>query len=654
MKVPVLIPKIFNYPLTYESGSIKSLKVGDIVTVPFGKKREIGVVWDKIQNTRKKFFIKKIEKKIEKISIDKRLIKFINWFSLYNLAPKGMVLKMCIGNEMNVLKVDEKKVLNENNCKKKEYLLNKQQKKSLSDLKKVEDTFKVSVLQGITGSGKTLVYFERIKELISNNKKQALVLLPEIFLTNQFKIRFEEYFGFEPAIWHSRITPKTKRELWQGIINNKIKLVIGARSSLLLPFKNLGIIIVDEEHDTSYKQDEGLIYNARDMAISRASFENIPIHLITSVPSIETFNNIKNKKYNLTKLNQRYSDFPLPEAKIVNLNISKLKKNEFIANETKELIEEYLKKDEQVLFFLNRRGYAPFLICNKCGFKHACPNCSIYLTYHKSIDKLICHHCGFKNVKDKKCQIKNKLCNFDMYGPGVEKIFDELKLKFPEKKIKIFSSDFLKTANKAKNILAEIENNKINILVGTQMISKGFNFPKLNCIVVVDADFSGKGYDLRTTEKNIQLYNQLSGRAGRFSKKSLIIYQTIAPTDETLKDVLANDPEKFLMNELETRRKNKLPPFSRLISIIILSNSDKDSFRGAQEIKKKLLQIKDIEVLGPVDAPIFKIKKKFRTRLLIRAGIENLIQKKVLEVLENLKISKKIKLMVDVDPINFT
>ena len=430
--------------------------------------------------------------------------------------------------------------------------------------------------------------------------------------------------------------------------------MIGARSSLLLPFKNLGIIIVDEEHDTSYKQDEGLIYNARDMAISRASFENIPIHLITSVPSIETFNNIKNKKYNLTKLNQRYSDFPLPEAKIVNLNISKLKKNEFIANETKELIEEYLKKDEQVLFFLNRRGYAPFLICNKCGFKHACPNCSIYLTYHKSIDKLICHHCGFKNVKDKKCQIKNKLCNFDMYGPGVEKIFDELKLKFPEKKIKIFSSDFLKTANKAKNILAEIENNKINILVGTQMISKGFNFPKLNCIVVVDADFSGKGYDLRTTEKNIQLYNQLSGRAGRFSKKSLIIYQTIAPTDETLKDVLANDPEKFLMNELETRRKNKLPPFSRLISIIILSNSDKDSFRGAQEIKKKLLQIKDIEVLGPVDAPIFKIKKKFRTRLLIRAGIENLIQKKVLEVLENLKISKKIKLMVDVDPINFT
>jgi len=561
---------------------------------------------------------------------------------------------MCIGNEMNVLKIDEKKVLNENNCKKKKYLLNKQQKKSLSDLKKVEDTFKVSVLQGITGSGKTLVYFERIKELINNNKKQALVLLPEIFLTNQFKIRFEEYFGFEPAIWHSRITPKTKRELWQGIINDKIKLVIGARSSLLLPFKNLGIIIVDEEHDTSYKQDEGLIYNARDMAISRASFENIPIHLITSVPSIETFNNIKNKKYNLTKLNQRYSDFPLPEAKIVNLNISKLKKNEFIANETKELIEEYLKKDEQVLFFLNRRGYAPFLICNECGFKHACPNCSIYLTYHKSIDKLICHHCGFKNVKDKKCKIKNKLCNFDMYGPGVEKIFDELKLKFPEKKIKIFSSDFLKTANKAKNILAEIENNKINILVGTQMISKGFNFPKLNCIVVVDADFSGKGYDLRTTEKNIQLYNQLSGRAGRFSKKSLIIYQTIAPTDETLKDVLANDPEKFLMNELETRRKNKLPPFSRLISIIILSNSDKDSFRGAQEIKKKLLQIKDIEVLGPVDAPIFKIKKKFRTRLLIRAGIENLIQKKVLEVLENLKISKKIKLMVDVDPINFT
>ena len=508
------------------------------------------------------------------------------------------------------------------------------------------------MLQGITGSGKTLVYFARIKEII-NKKKQALVLLPEIFLTNQFKDRFQEYFGFEPAIWHSGITPKNKKEIWHGVISNNIKLIIGARSSLLLPFKELGIIIVDEEHDSSYKQSDRIIYNARDMAISRASYANIPIHLVTSVPSLETYNNIINKKYNLTKIINRFSEFPLPKTKIINLNTLKLKRNEYISSETIKLAQFYLKKKEQVLFFLNRRGYSPFLICKNCGFKHSCPNCSIYLTFHKLENKLICHHCGLKTVKKNKCKEKESLCDFNMYGPGVEKIFDELKIKFPEKNVKIFSSDFLSKKKETINILKQIENNEINILVGTQMISKGFNFPKLNCIVVVDADFSGKGYDLRTTEKNIQLYNQLSGRAGRFSKNSLIIYQTITPFDETLKDILTNQPEKFLKNELDLRKKNNLPPFCRFVSLIISSNSSSDSFRGAQEIKKKMQVLKEIEVMGPVDSPIFKIKNKYRTRLLIRSKIGALIQKKIAIVLTNLQISKKIKLTVDVDPINF-
>ena len=652
MKVPVLIPKIFNFPFTYDSGLLEALEPGDLVLVPFGKNQEVGVIWDKIQPALKKFKIRKIDKKIGIFKINKSLIDYINWFSAYNLVSRGMVLKMCLGDKNNMTKIEQHIKVNTKKNKLK-FILNKDQKKSLEELRKFGNSFNVSLLQGVTGSGKTIVYFERIKEILKKGQ-QVLILLPEIFLTNQFKDRFEEFFGYLPAIWHSKIGLKSKRKIWQGVVNKSLNLVIGARSSLLLPFKNLGLIVLDEEHDPSYKQDEGIIYHARDMAISRASFENIPIHLVSAVPSLETFNNIKNKKYNHTKLINRYSESPLPDAKVINLQNVELKKDHFIANETISIVKEYLKKKEQVLFFLNRRGYAPFLICKKCGYKHLCTNCSIYLTYHKSINKLICHHCGIKVKKEKPCKKDKELCDFRMFGPGVEKIYEELKIIFPKKNIRIFSSDFLSKKGETESILKKIEKNEVNILVGTQLISKGFNFPKLNCIVVVDADFSGMGYDLRTTEKNIQLYNQLSGRAGRFSKKSLIIYQTIAPTDETLKDVLANDPEKFLMNELETRRKNKLPPFSRLISIIILSNSDKDSFRGAQEIKKKLLQIKDIEVLGPVDAPIFKIKKKFRTRLLIRAGIENLIQKKVLEVLENLKISKKIKLMVDVDPINFT
>ena len=652
MKVPVLIPRVFDHPFTYIAAENKNLKQGDLVIVPFGKNQEIGVVWDKTQETSKKIKFKKIHKKLEGFSINKNLIKFINWFAMYNVSPKGKVLKMCLGNEENIKKIDNKNK-EKIQSPKINYILNTEQKKSVKDLKNFGKTFNVSVLQGVTGSGKTLVYFERIKEIINSNK-QALVLLPEIFLTNQFKDRFTSYFGFEPALWHSKITPKNKRQIWQGVNKAKIKLVIGARSALLLPFYNLGIIIVDEEHDTSYKQDEGLIYNARDMAISRASFEDIPIHLVTSIPSLETYNNIKNKKYKLTKIKSRFSNFPLPETKIINLNFSNLKKDENIDLETIRIVSKYLEKKEQVLFFLNRRGYAPFMICKNCGYKHSCPNCSIYLTYHKSMNILICHHCGFKAKKEKKCTIKDDFCDFNTYGPGVEKINEELKIKFHKKNIKIFSSDFLKNKVEAKIFLKQIEDNEINILIGTQMISKGFNFSKLNCIVVVDADFSGKGYDLRSTEKNIQLFNQLSGRAGRFSRKSLIIYQTMTPSDETLKDIIINDPEKFLYNELILRKKNKLPPFTRLISIIISANSDVISLRGAQEIKKKLLKINQIEIMGPVDSPIFRVKNRFRTRLLIRSNYDHLIQKKLSLVLQNLKISKKIKLTVDVDPINFT
>ena len=299
MKVPVLIPKIFNFPFTYDSDQLKNLKLGDIVIVPFGKFKEIGVVWDKIQPSVKIFKIRNIEKKLNNFKINKNLVNYINWFSSYNLVSKGMVLKMCLGDKKNTSKIEEQKKEKLDN-KKYVFSLNKDQKKCLADLKRFGSSFNVSLLQGVTGSGKTIVYFERIKEILKKNQ-QVLILLPEIFLTNQFKDRFEEFFGFTPSVWHSKIGIKSKRKIWQGIINSSLKLVIGARSSLLLPFKNLGLIILDEEHDSSYKQDEGIIYHARDMAIARASFENIPIHLISAVPSLETFNNIKNKKYNHTK-----------------------------------------------------------------------------------------------------------------------------------------------------------------------------------------------------------------------------------------------------------------------------------------------------------------------------------------------------------------
>ena len=646
MKAQVLLPKIFNFPFTYNS-NIQS-KIGNLVEVPFGSKKEIGVIWKNNYLEPNNIQIKDI-KKITEYSINRKLIDFIEWFSSYNMVPIGLVLKMAIGGTDKFIKVNDT-LSRSKKTNKKTYLLNQEQRKALKFLEKVNNTFDVSVLQGTTGSGKTLVYFERIKKIIEK-KNQALVLLPEIFLTNDFKTRFEDFFGFEPAIWHSKITPKQKRIIWKGIINNKIKILVGARSALLLPFKKLGIIIVDEEHDTSYKQDEGVIYNARDMAISRANFEKIPIHLITSIPSIETYNNILKKKYRHFKILRRFQDYPLPKTKIINLNIEKITKK-FIANETIELVKKFLNKGEQVLFFINRRGYSPFLICKKCGHKKTCPNCSLYLTYHKLKNKAVCHHCSL----EKKIAIKCKLgenCEFSMYGPGVEKIYEEVEQIFPQKKIRIFSSDYLKSKKKTKNFFKEINEKKIDILIGTQMISKGFNFPKLNCIVVIDADFSGRGYDLRTTEKNIQLYHQLSGRAGRFSSESLIIYQTLSPQDVILNELIKNKSEELLQNELQIREKNKLPPFTRLVSLIISSKDRSLSLQGAREIKIKLNKLNDIEVLGPVDSPLLKIKKNFRTRLLLRFSNHLLMQKKITNVLNRLKISPKIKLTVDVDPVNF-
>ncbi len=605
MRAQVLLPKVFNFPFTYNTNK-KKLNPGDVVEVPFGKQKEIGVIWPGEISKLKNIKIKNINKKIDKFSLNKNLIDFIKWFAMYNMMPLGLVLKMVIGSNKNLIIKDDKDFIQTIKNSKK-YNLNEEQIHALNFLNSKNNKFDVSVLQGTTGSGKTLVYFERIKKIILE-KKQALVLLPEIFLTNEFKSRFLDFFGFEPAIWHSKITPKNKRIIWKGIINNKIKLVVGARSSLLLPFKKLGVIIVDEEHDASYKQDEGVIYHARDMAITRALFEKIPIHLVSSIPSLETFNNIQNKKFRHFKIINRYENYPLPKTRVVNLNLRRIN-NRFISNESIEIVNKYLKKKEQVLFFLNRRGYAPYLICKKCGYTQICANCSMYLTFHKNKNKAVCHYCYSEKKISDKCK-DGKFCDFIMYGPGVEKIYEEVSKLFPSKQIEIFSSDYMKKKDHTNSLFNRIANNDVDILIGTQMISKGFNFPKLNCIVVIDADFSGRGYDLRTTEKNIQLYHQLSGRAGRFSSDSLIIYQTLSPENLILNELIQNSPDEILKKELILRKKNFLPPYSRLIAIIVSAKSQSLSIEGAREIKKHLKKINDLEIMGPVDSPLLKIKKK--------------------------------------------
>jgi len=651
MKVPILIPNIFDHPFTYDSNSL-NLDKGNYVIVPFGSTKITGIVWDKFEKAEKKFLIKKIEKKLDVPKMQGNMIDFLNWFSIYNIVPIGMCIRLTLLSKGAVENIPENSFnqyqkLNRNL----KYKLNSEQEKCLSEIKKKGNKFNVHVLDGVTGSGKTLVYFNRLREII-NRGYQALIMLPEIGLTTQFKKRFIDFFGFEPAVWHSATSKKNKKIIWRGIVEKKIRVVVGARSSLFLPFAKLGIIIVDEEHDASYKQDEGIIYNARDMAVSRGSFEKIPVLLITSIPSVETFNNIINKKYSISKLKKRYQDASMPNFEIINLNNKRISNKSWLANETIEKVNYHLQKGDQVLFFLNRRGFAPFVICKKCYKKFLCPNCSVNLNYHKSKNFLLCHYCGYKTKLNKICK-DNKPCEFIMCGPGVERIAEELEQKYPDKKIRIFSSDTLNKKKSSEDLIEKIENKKIDILVGTQLISKGFHFSKLNCIVVVDADFSSHGYDLRSAEKNIQLYHQLSGRAGREGLSSTIYFQTYTPNDETLLNISKKDPHKFLLNEIELRKRNKLPPFCRFISVIISGKKEKQAINEAIKVKNQITKDIKEEILGPVNAPIFKLNQKYRCRLLLRSKKNILIQKKLAKTLKKIKIIPGIKLTVDVDPITF-
>ena len=650
MKFPILLPNIFNYPFTYESDL--NLKIGDYVVVPFGKSKITGVVWDDFEKkNNKNFKLRNVLKKLDVTPLKKTTINFLNWFSEYNLIPKGMALKLVLLSSKAIenLQKDNFKIFN-TSIKKSLIKLSEEQKDSLKKMNIKNEKFRVHVLQGTTGSGKTIVYFSALKKILEKDF-QGLILLPEIGLTSQFEKKFLEFFGITPAIWHSSISKKKKEVIWNGVTNGKIKVVIGARSSLFLPFKKLGLIIVDEEHDQSYKQDEGITYNARDMAISRASFENIPINLITSVPSIETFENIQKGKYSISKLEQRYKNASLPNFEVINLNETKLEKQSWLSQKILEKVNFHLEKDDQVLFFLNRRGFSPHVLCNKCFKSYSCPNCSINLVYHKYKQNLLCHYCGFKSSLKRTC-VRDDYCEFIFSGPGVERISEEVKKNFPSKRIDIFSSDTMNKKDSASK-LEKIINNKIQILVGTQLISKGFHFPNLNCIVVVDIDLSLQGHDLRGAEKNLQLYHQLSGRAGRTGKPATVYFQTYNNNYKIISDLTNNNPNIFLNRELDIRRRNKLPPFQRFISLILTGDNEikleKEAYKFKTFMENRLIG----QILGPVNAPIFKLKKKYRIRLLIRGAKTLKLQNSLAEAIPNYKFQPGIKLSVDVDPINF-
>ena len=530
------------------------------------------------------------------------------------------------------------------------------QQKTISQIKDsiLQEKFKVGFLNGVTGSGKTEIYFSLIAQILETPSTQILVLLPEILLTKQFIDKFYKRFGFVPQIWHSQTTEKDKKRIWHDVVNGNIRFLVGARSALFLPFKNLGLIILDEEHEISYKQEDNLIYHARDMAVARSYKENIPILLVSATPSLETKINIINGKYQEFTLEERYGVATLPEVQLIDMKKEMLKSHKSISNTMLEEIKKCLFRKEQILIFLNRRGYAPLKICNSCGYRYQCDNCDASMVEHRAYNQLLCHHCGHTkplvNICPK-CKTEDSLVS---YGFGIERVKEELEEYFPDSKIAMITSDESKDLGKVKQIFQDIEENKYDIIIGTQILSKGHHFANLTLACVLDGDIGNEVQDLRCTERMFQILHQISGRVGRAEKTGKALIQTYNPDSNFLQAIISNNIEEFYKYEISKRKQFLLPPFSQFIALIV---SDEDKDRGnkaAMDLAKLLKKQENITVYGPAPAPIFFLRNKYRFRILLKLakngnkGISGLKRDYV-----DIMMESKVNIKIDVDPQSF-
>jgi len=639
--IRVLLPKYRLFPLDYIDNSL--CNIGDIVHVPFKKEILQGIVWEVDIDSN----IKQLKHIIDKTTyqISKDLITLIKKTSEYYMSDLGSVAKMVLPV---ALKEETSSVQIKSNLTTSLPKLFKEQQEALNTIEQYGNS--TTLLHGVTGSGKTEVYFHLIYNKLKENK-QVLVLIPEIALTNQIISRFIERFGFTPAIWHSSVTKSKKQEILTGIIKNEIKIIVGVRSSLYLPYVNLGLIVVDEEHDTSYKQDDLVLYNARDMAVLKGNILNIPIVLSTASPAIETYNNVKNKKYNYISLPSRYGQSIMTKIEIV--DVSKLPKGKWIDARLKAAISNTLNNKEQVLLFLNRKGYAPAILCKLCSFKFACDNCSTLLVFHKVQNKLLCHYCGYKKLLVKKCPSCEEEGGLIACGPGIERIAEEIQKDFGDFRIEIVSKDTMKP-KMIREILRKIENYETDIIIGTQIITKGYHFPKLNLVGVVDADLGLHGADLRSAERTFQLLYQVSGRAGRESGKSSVYIQTYQPNSLVINAIKNGRMEEFMEYELTQRQKSQMPPFAKFCSIILSCSKEELVMDVSKQLVNSAPVIKDIKILGPSPNVIFKIKNKYRVRIIFISPKAFNLQKYISTVLLSVKIPSSIFIKIDIDPYDFS
>ncbi|MEM7679484.1 MAG: primosomal protein N' [Pseudomonadota bacterium] len=512
--------------------------------------------------------------------------------------------------------------------------------------------YHVSLLDGVTGAGKTETYFEAVAESLKADK-QVLILLPEIALSNAFLERFKARFGCAPALWHSHLTPAQRRKTWSGVTKGETKVVVGARSALFLPYADLGFIVVDEEHDPAYKQEDGVIYNARDMAIVRALKGQIPITLVSATPSIETMFSAWNGKYEHLILSDRYGGARMPNIQAIDLKEHKPESQHFISPVLKNAIIETIRKDEQALLFLNRRGYAPLTICRSCGHRMECPRCTAWLVEHRASNRLNCHHCGFFQKIPQECPECGDHDTLTACGPGVERIFEEAKEYFPDANIMVLASDTADDHDSFKVMLEKIQNGEIDIIIGTQIIAKGHHFPNLTCVGVIDADLGLQGGELRAAERTYQLLHQVAGRAGREEKPGHVFLQSYMPEHKIMHALSEGNRDGFLDTELQEREMAHMPPFARLAGIIVAGRDEQQVIELSKQLGKTAPQGETIQTLGPAPAPMARLRGKYRYRLLVRSKKNVDIQKAIKIWLKPHKIPSNTRVYVDIDPQSF-
>lgn len=511
-----------------------------------------------------------------------------------------------------------------------------------------------TLLKGVTGSGKTEVYLEAVATCLREGR-QALVLLPEIALTAEFLNRVQERFGAQPAEWHSGVTMTERRRCWRMVGEGGAQLVVGARSALYLPFRDLGLIVVDEEHDQSYKQEDGVVYSARDMAVLRASICGAQVVLASATPSLESWANAQAGKYERLELSSRYGAAELPEMRPIDMRAETLPGNHWISPTLQKAVEQRLELGEQSLLFINRRGYAPTTVCRACGHQLGCEQCDARMVEHRFLKRLVCHQCGETRPMPTVCPSCEAEDRLAPVGPGVERLAEEVTSLFPDARVAVLSSDLYGTARALKAQIEAIAAGEADIIIGTQLVAKGHNFPHLTLVGVIDADLGLQGSDLRAAERTFQLMRQVAGRAGRSEKKGVALLQTYQPEHAVIRAILSGDEEGFWLAEADARKQAGVPPYGRLAGIILSSPNVQEVFDIGGEMARRDFPLREIgaKVYGPAPAPIARIRGRHRVRLLVKAEKSAPLQGALTKWVAQFKMPNNLRLQIDIDPQSF-